>query len=235
MPGAFTQDSVQYPSGNGTSVTSNIACWADVSFAPAPTYQRFFPTPFFESHVETQSSTEAYKRVLSDSGASQPVFDDHDKRIVRETMSGTTTYVGSQSGKKGLIDHPDDAGGLEPFPSTTRPADWDADNDGIADWWDGSTGGEGYTALEGYLNFMAEPHAFVAPSAAVSVDLAALAAGFTSPTFQVSGATKGTVAVSGTSANYQAGAVIGIDYFDIAIRDTEGSTWTRRFGVVIAA
>jgi hypothetical protein len=45
MPGAFTQDSVQYPSGNGTSVTSNIACWADVSFSPAPTYQRFFPTP----------------------------------------------------------------------------------------------------------------------------------------------------------------------------------------------
>jgi hypothetical protein len=82
---------------------------------------------------------------------------------------------------------------------------------------------------------MAEPHVFVAPSATVSVDLGALAAGFTSPTFRVSGATKGIVSVSGTSANYQAGAAAGIDYFDVDIQDTEGSTWTRRVGVVIAA
>jgi hypothetical protein len=34
---------------------------------------------FFEAYVDTQTSTEAYKRVLSDSGASQPVQDDHDK------------------------------------------------------------------------------------------------------------------------------------------------------------
>lgn len=188
---------------------------------------------FFEPHVQTQTSTEAYKRVLSDSGVSQPVLDDHDKRIIRETLAGTTTYVGSQSGKRGLIDDPRDAGGLESFPTTVRPASWDANNDGIADWWDGSTGGAGYTAIEGYLNFMADPHAFVAPSASVTIDLAPLAAGFQSPTFQVSGASKGTVSVSGATATYRAGGSAGIDFFDVAIRDSQGSTWTRRFGVAI--
>lgn len=171
--------------------------------------------------------------MLSDSGASQPVKDDHDKRIVNETLHGTYTYVGSVSGKKGLIDNEADAGGLEDFPTTTRPASWDADDDGIADWWDGSTGGEGYTVIEGYLNFMAEPHAFVAPGGSVDVDLAALAKGFVEPVFTVSGAEKGTVKVSGSAATYSTSEKEGIDYFDIGIEDSEGSTWSRKFGIAI--
>ncbi|OHW91197.1 pectate lyase [Colletotrichum incanum] len=236
MPGVFDQDSVQYPSGDGTAnKTAEIACWADVSFEPAPTYQKFFPEPFFESHVDTQPSTEAYKRVLSDSGVSQPVRDIHDARIINETLTGTAAYVGSISGKKGLIDDPKDAGGLEDFPTATRAAAWDADGDGIADWWDGSTGGEGYTPIEGYLNFMADPHAFVSPSKSVEIDLAALALGFKEPTFTVSGGEKGEVTVSGSKATYTAGAEAGIDYFDISVKDSEGSTWSRKFGVAVFA
>ncbi|GKT46798.1 putative pectate lyase D [Colletotrichum spaethianum] len=236
MPGVFDQDSVQYPSGDGTAnKTAKIACWADVSFEPAPTYQKFFPEAFFESHVDTQSSTEAYKRVVSDSGVSQPVRDIHDARIINETLTGTATYVGSVSGKKGLIDDPKDAGGLEDFPKATRGATWDADGDGIADWWDGSTGGEGYTAIEGYLNFMADPHAFVTPSTSIDIDLALLALGFKEPTFTVSGGEKGEVTVNGSKAKYAAGAEAGIDHLDINIKDSEGSTWSRKFGVAIFA
>lgn len=171
--------------------------------------------------------------MVSDSGAQQPVFDDHDKRIVKETVAGSYTYTGSQSGKKGLIDDPQDAGGLESFPTTTRASSWDANNDGIADWWDGSTGGTGYTPLEGYLNFMADPHSYVSPSQSVTIDLAPLAAGFKSPSFVATGATKGTVTVSGTKATYVASAVAGIDYLTIAIKDSEGSTWSRKYGVAI--
>lgn len=233
MVGHFDQDSQQYPDGDGTSITENIACYAAVSFDPAPTYQKFYADPFFESYVDTLTSTEAYKRVLSDAGVSQPVIDDHDQRILQETLEGTYTYSGSASGKPGLIDSPADAGGLEDFPTVTRDASWDADGDGIADWWDGSTGGDGYTVIEGYLNFMADPHAFVAPSASVTIDLAPLAAGFVEPSFSLSEPSLGSVSVDGSEATYSAGADAGIDYFDISISDSEGSTWTRTFGVAI--
>ena len=231
MLGRFTQDSTQFV-GDGTGQTSDIACYARVTITP-PAYQKFHSKEFYPSFVETQSSTEAFKRVLSDSGVQQPAFDDHDKRIVRETLGGTTTYTGSVGGLKGIIDHPDDVGGLESFPTATRPASWDANGDGIADWWDGSTGGAGYTPLEGYINFMAEPHVYVSPSKSVSIDLAALASGFASATFTVSGATKGSVNMSGTTATYQAGSSAGIDYVTVGIRDSQGSTWSRKVGVAI--
>ena len=142
--------------------------------------------------------------------------------------------MGSVSGEKGLIDHEDDAGGLENFPAATRPEDWDADGDGIADWWDGSTGGEGYTPIEGYINFMAGPHALINPSGIVEIDLLTeLAAGFVEPRFAVSGAKKGTVTVDGPTAIYTAGTRPGVDYFDVEISDVEGSRHTRSFGIAI--
>ncbi|KAJ4350448.1 uncharacterized protein N0V89_009069 [Didymosphaeria variabile] len=234
MVGKFDQNSTQVVD-DGTGKTSDVACTATVTNGGV-SYQKFFSSPFFESHVETQSSTEAYKRVVSDTGVRAPVMDDHDKRIVNETVAGTQTYKGSKTGKAGIIDDPADVGGLETFPTVTRASSWDADNDGIADWWDGSTGGEGYTAIEGYVNFMAEPHAFVSPGKSVTMDLIALlAAGFKSPTFAVSGSTKGKVAVSGGSATYTASSAAGIDYIDVAIEDSEGSTWTRKVGIAIFA
>lgn len=170
--------------------------------------------------------------VLSDSGAQQPVLDEHDQRIIQETLEGSTTYVGSETGKKGIIDDPEDVGGLEDYPTVTRDASWDADGDGIADWWDGSTGGAGYTPIEGYLNFMADAHVFVAPGGSVTIDLAALAAGFVDPSFEVTGASLGSVSVSGGKATYEAGDA-GIERLEISVEDSEGSTWTRSLGVAI--
>ncbi|KFA74063.1 hypothetical protein S40288_11001 [Stachybotrys chartarum IBT 40288] len=232
MPGIFDEDSVQYVD-DGEGQASNIACWADISIDPPPAYQKFFENPFFESYIDTQLSTEAYKRVLSDSGASQPVFDDHDMRIIEETLTGTATYNGSVTGKPGLIDNEADVGGLEDFPTTVREASWDADDDGIADWWDGSTDGEGYTPMEGYLNFMADPHAFVSPSASVTIDIARLAAGFNNPTFEVTGETLGTVSVDGNEINYVAGSEAGVERLTLNINDADGSEWSRPFGIAI--
>lgn len=191
---------------------------------------------FFEPHVTTHSSTLAYKHVLSDSGARSPILDAHDTRIINETLTGTQTYKGSKTGKAGIVDDPADVGGLEVYPTITRAASWDANNDGIADWWDSSTGGEGYTAVEGYINFLAEPHVFVAPGKSVQIDLQALlAAGFTGPRFTVGGSGKGVVSISGSSAKYTAGDMAGIDYVEVGMRDGEGSSWTRRVGVAIFA
>ncbi|KAF1927006.1 polysaccharide lyase family 1 protein [Didymella exigua CBS 183.55] len=230
MPGIFDANSEQYVA-DGTGKKDNIACWADVTISNVA-YQKFVDKPFFESFVDTQSATEAYKRVLSDSGVSQPVQDDHDKRIVNETLTGTATYTGSVGGKQGIIDNPKDVGGLENFPTVTRSASWDADGDGIADWWDGSTGGEGYDVIEGYLNFMAEPHAFVAPASSVQIDLAVLAKGFVKPTFTVEGVALGSVVVEGDIATYISKGA-GIERLTLSVDDAEGSKWSRSFGVAV--
>ncbi|KAI3611463.1 pectate lyase [Moniliophthora roreri] len=228
MPGYFTASSKQVYDGNGAG-----ACWAQVTFSPAPTYQFFLDNPFMPNTIEYQSATEAYKRVLSDVGANVPSLDDHDKRIIKETYSGTTTYTGSYTGKKGIIDDPADVGGLESWPTTTRPS-WDKDSneDGVPDWWDGSTGGTDYTPLDGYLNFLAEPHVFVNTGASVSIALADLASGFKNPTFTAS-VSSGSVSVSGSTATYKAGLSAAIATMTVDIKDSEGSTWTRIFGIAV--
>jgi hypothetical protein len=142
-------------------------------------YETFVDKPFFPSYVATQSATAAYKNVLSDVGANQPFFDQHDNRIVDETLKGTTTYKGSKSGLAGMIDNEEDAGGWPNFASETRPADWDTDHDGLPNWWEKAlslnenskagdfsdanqdTDKDGFTQLDTYLDWMAQPHYFV--------------------------------------------------------------------------
>ena len=60
--------------------------------------------------------------------------------MVNETLAGTTTTVGSQSGKKGLIDSEEDKGcegfkGLN-ITEVKRDTNWDTDQDGMPDWWE---------------------------------------------------------------------------------------------------
>lgn len=125
--------------------------------------------PFFPSCVQTQTAEEAYADVLADVGANVPALDEHDKRVIRETREGTTTYKGGVSGFPGIPDSQEDVGGWEDYPVVHRPAGWDRDDDGMPDHWerargldpqDGSDGaedpnGDGYTNLEDYLNELA--------------------------------------------------------------------------------
>ncbi len=151
----------------------------------------FVDEPFFESYADVEPARLAYKTVLSDVGANQPVLDDHDKRMVEETLSGTYTYKGSVTGKLGLIDRETDAGGYENYPEEARSADFDSDKDGMPDWWERAKGlnpdaqdnnsdddGDGYTALEEYLNWLAEPHYSMLAGAETKIDLHDLFAGF---------------------------------------------------------
>lgn len=117
--------------------------------------------------VTTQSAQEAYESVLADAGCSLQ-RDAVDARIVEEVRTGTAKYGATyEGGGKGIIDSQNDVGGWpelqsqEPLP--------DGDHDGLPDDWETKHGldpqnpsdsstdpnGDGYTALEDYLNFLA--------------------------------------------------------------------------------
>ena len=153
----------------------------------------FVDAPFFDSQATVQTAELAYKSVLSDVGANQPYFDEHDTRMVKETLTKTTSTVGCKSGKKGLIDRETDAEGFGYFPveGQKRAADYDTDQDGMPDWWEQAKGTNpdvadnnewqdpfGYTNLEQYLNWIAEPNYIVKPGETLSVDLTKLFAGY---------------------------------------------------------
>jgi hypothetical protein len=131
-----------------------------------PLTEFVYDEPFFPPYVDTQSAEAAYHDVLSDVGCNVPMLDDHDRRVLRETRDGTTTYVGSRSGLPGLPDAQEDVGGWEDYPEVSRPEGWDRDGDGMPDAWEVSHGwnpadasdgikdedGDGYTNLEQYLH-----------------------------------------------------------------------------------
>lgn len=154
-------------------------------------WEPFVTAPFFPSYATIESAEEALRNVLSDVGCNMPSPTAHEERIVQETLNKTYTYKGSKTGKKGLIDREADAGGYEEIGSETREADYDSDADGMPNWWEKLHGldpqvadnnsdanGDGYTALEEYLNWMAEPHYFIQPGASRSIPLSPLFAGY---------------------------------------------------------
>jgi hypothetical protein len=156
----------------------------------------FVDKPFFESQANIEPVLAAYKNVLCDVGCNQPVLDNHDTRMVKETLTGTTSTVGSVSGKKGLIDNQNDRG-CEGFDGlniieASREAGYDTDLDGIPDWyetakgWDttvannnADTDNDSYTDLEEYLNWMALPHFIIKAGTTTSISLPTYFAGYT--------------------------------------------------------
>lgn len=135
------------------------------------------PYPFFDPDGACETADAAYKNVLSDVGCNLPFFDNHDQRMVNETVNRTYTCKGSRSNKKGLIDSEED-NGCEGFDleklgivNAQRDANWDTDLDGIPNWFEELTGtdanvannnddrdGDYYTDLEEYLNWIAVPN-----------------------------------------------------------------------------
>jgi hypothetical protein len=216
-------------------------------------WQIWVDEPFFPSYATVHTAKDAYKHVLSDVGATQPVFDDHDLRIIRETLDGSWTFSGSYNapnGTRGIIDHPDDVGGWEDYGTDARPADYDSDNDGLPDWWEievsktnpHSTAGDfsdanadpdrnGFTHLDDFLDWMGNPHYFI--SSGGKIDLKTLAAGFTAnPVFNIS-------QTNNCSVNLEDGYVAAITpatgqalgSFAFTVTDGEGSSMTRNINL----
>src|SRR5690606_27931318 len=156
----------------------------------------------------------AYKLVLSDVGNNRPVLDEHDQRIIQETIDSTYSATGSISGKPGFPDHQDDVGGYEDYPEIKRAHNRDSDRDGLPDWWGIHRGlapnssrddfsdtkldknRDGYTELDEYLQWMSEPNYRVRGGESLEVDLKVVASGFTQrPMFKASNEKNGIVSV----------------------------------------
>ncbi|MFB3829006.1 MAG: DUF4838 domain-containing protein [Bryobacteraceae bacterium] len=115
--------------------------------------------PFETAPVRTQSPREAYEAVLANVGATVPVRDAVDARIIRDVQRRTGKIIDSQK----------EVGGWPEYRSGTAPRD--SDQDGIPDAWETAHGmnprnpsdagavdaASGYTKIELYLNGLASP------------------------------------------------------------------------------
>ena len=237
---------------------SNQAAGRKVSHSHGDTssYETYVDQPFFASYVSTQSAAEAYKIVLSDVGCNQPELDLHDQRIIRETLQGKTTVVGSVTHKKGFPDKVADAGGYELYPTLRRPDNWDSDLDGLPDWWEKSHGlnpngkiadftdshgdsdKDGYTHLDDYLDWMASPHYFAALNQSVQIDLKSLSRGFADgPVFTVDQVAGGKVTLDKNGllrfipqklTKGRGNDKVNLGSFSFTVTDSQGDRMTRK-------
>ncbi|SDK14528.1 Por secretion system C-terminal sorting domain-containing protein [Pedobacter sp. ok626] len=132
--------------------------------------------PFPYAPVVTQTAEDAFDAVMNGAGAILPRRDTVDRRIIKETLTGTATYEDASyvaSGMlhpSGIIDSQTTVGGWPVLASTDYPMD--TDNDGLPNWWEkmiqnsatdstgvdkNTYGTDGYTMLEKYLNGIPSP------------------------------------------------------------------------------
>lgn len=108
-----------------------------------------------------QTAEDAFQTVLDTAGCFPR---DHvGKRLIADTRAGLYTYVGSKTGKKGILDTEEDAEGFYDY--TVVAPQLDTDLDGMPDEWESANGcnpevadnnvrhASGYTMLEMYLDY----------------------------------------------------------------------------------
>ncbi|MFC4392421.1 T9SS type A sorting domain-containing protein [Flavobacterium quisquiliarum] len=213
-------------------------------------YENFVNTPFFPSYVTTQSAKNAYKIVLSDVGCTQPEFDEHDQRIITETLNGTYSAVGSVTGKPGFPDNEADVGGFETYPTVVRDANWDTDQDGLPNWWEtiigtnvnsaigdfsdanADTDQDGYTNLDKYLQWMSLPHYETTQGAKIDINIQKLSRGFTSGvSYAISNVVNGNATLNTNIVAFTP-ASNGLSSFEFTVTDSEGGTMKRKVNIV---
>lgn len=212
--------------------------------------ETWYDVPFFPSEATIHSANDAYKIVTSDAGATMPCRDEQHLRLIKETIEGSWTYKGSRSGIRGEIDHEDDCGGWEAYPEETRPADYDTDQDGMPDWYEricGSDPGvadnnsdpdnDGWTLLEDYLEFMANPYIVLKSGENGSMNLTEHFKGFTkTPVFAIEIVDGGDclkASVDGNTLNITTSEANGMAVMKATVTDGDGTVYSRRISVAV--
>ncbi|MCM1521301.1 MAG: thrombospondin type 3 repeat-containing protein [Muribaculaceae bacterium] len=147
--------------------------------------------PFPMADVTIMDANEAYGYVLENAGATRPVRDAVDARVIETVRSGKAIYaedaeqaicsspyvkrrLPDDSYKLGIITDPRQVGGLPEYKGEPRV---DSDNDGLPDEWEKSHGlnpadpadsakdsGNGYTWIEVYGNELADGDMYLSTS-----------------------------------------------------------------------
>jgi pectate lyase len=134
-------------------------------------------TPFENANYMVRDAEKAYLEVLDHAGVTVPGRDMVDKRVIRDTRTGSATFG------NGIIDRVDEVGGWPELLTYDVPED--SDNDGMPDEWEISEGldprnpddrhdiqpGEVYDNLERYLNELASGMPYLLPPVALEADL----------------------------------------------------------------
>ena len=212
------------------------------------TWELFASKPFFESFATIDKAEDAYKKVLSDNGANQPCLDEHDQRIINETLNRTFTYIGSKSGLKGQIDSEADCGGLEIYPETVMSDTYDSDNNGLPQWWESVTGysdpnyisfeSNTYTVLDNYLDYLANPHAQIANGSKIVFDMKSLFAGYTNAPVYSVGVVSGegiNAELNGSQLDVTAIKNNTLNNVTIDVLDADGSKYQRNVYVAVTS
>lgn len=215
----YVNGNIRQAKGNGAETTHSYKAEGDgniykykLSGGQVLDWTVFVNKPYFDSWATIETANAAFKNVLSDVGCNYAGLDNHDVRMVSETLNGTTSTTGSKGKLAGIIDATTDNGcegfdGLN-IKTANRPANWDADGDGIPAWFETAMGwndeaannnadsdGDYWTDLEEYLNWVAVPHFYdMANDGTVTalktgtnhtITLADYFAGYTSPSYTV--------------------------------------------------
>jgi hypothetical protein len=123
----------------------------------------------------------------------------------------------------------------------------DTDHDGMPDWWEqakgfnvnspagdfsdsnGDSDGDGYSNLEDYLNWMAQPHFNCTNGTTLNVELTQFTRGFTNlnPAYEVFSAINGTVVLSTSTAQFNSSiSTNGLGSFKFKVTDNTGFSYT---------
>jgi hypothetical protein len=130
----------------------------------------------------------------------------------------------------------------------TAPAD--ADQDGMPDFWERANGfdpaqddamikaADGYARVEGYLNWLAEPHAQTSVGKSVEVDLAAYTLGWSdaAPSFSLTALGCGNVELAGdghTARFTPPAGFVGLTPFEFVVQSADKTTYTARVAVLV--